>query len=343
MKIFVTGINGFIGSHLLESIIAETDWRVVGFDLSSSNIAAFMDSDRLEFRRGDIFNENEWLEEQVRSCDVVLPLVGIAKPAYYLKRPLLTYELDFEQNLKIVRMCAQHGKRLIFPSTSEVYGMSDSNVLSEDESVLITGPICKMRWIYSCSKQMMDRLIFAYKQERGLRFSIFRPFNWVGPRLDSFADAEARTARSITQMIYDVLHRGQIIAVDGGKNRRSFIWIGDAMGGLMALIADDGRSSDGEIFNIGNPGNNCSIKELAEMIIDVMKEFPQFRGRAERAVIADVAAVDYYGKSYEDLKNRVPSIVKMENLLGWSPRTGMRELVAKTLAYYAELEDAKVD
>lgn len=336
MKMLVTGINGFIGSHLAGAVLEETDWKISGFDLFSDNIGEFLGHKNLEFKRGDLFHETDWLDSQVRECDVVLPLAGIAKPAYYLKKPIWTFELDFEQNLKIVRMCAEHDARLIFPSTSEVYGLSSDSELKESESPLITGSIDKMRWIYSCSKQMMDRMIFAYGQERGLRFSIFRPFNWMGPRLDNFADAKERSARSITQMIYDIIYRGEISIVDGGAHRRSFTWIGDAIEGLMALIANENGKADGEIFNIGNPANNYSIKELAEIIIDEMKHFPEFREMAEKAILADVSAASYYGKHYEDMKNRIPSIEKMRCLLGWRPRTGMREMVRMTLAWYAE-------
>ena len=216
------------------------------------------------------------MEEQVAKSDVVLPFAGIAKPAYYLSHPLWTFELDFEQNLKIVRMCVKHGKRVIFPSTSEVYGLSCDEVLDEDESPLIVGAIGKMRWIYSCGKQMMDRVITACGQEKGLRYTIFRPFNWVGPRLDTLADARERTARSITQIVYDVLEKGEVTLVAGGEQRRSFTWIGDGTDALMAMLRNEGGRADGQIFNVGNPGNNASIRELAETIVDVMKEiFPE--------------------------------------------------------------------
>lgn len=256
MRILVTGINGFIGSHFAEFVLSETGWDIVGLDLSSDNIDSLLANKKLIFKKGDIFKDTDWLEEQVKACDVVLPLAGIAKPAYYLKRPVWTFELDFEQNLRIVRMCVEYGKRLVFPSTSEVYGLSGDEELKEDETSLIAGPIGKMRWIYSCSKQMMDRLIFAYGIERGLRFTVFRPFNWVGPRLDSFRDAEERSARSITQMIYDILYRGEITIIDGGVSRRSFTWVGDAIEGLAAIIEDRDGKADGEIFNIGSPANN---------------------------------------------------------------------------------------
>ena len=139
MKIFVTGVNGFIGSHFLEMALAQTDWEIQGFDLADNNITQFLDNPRFSMKKGDIFKEEAWLNEQIKECDVLLPLIGIARPAYYITRPLWTFELDFEQNLKMVRKCAEYGKRVIFPSTSEVYGMPDPNnkVMDEDNSNLI--------------------------------------------------------------------------------------------------------------------------------------------------------------------------------------------------------------
>ncbi|MCF0248038.1 MAG: bifunctional UDP-4-keto-pentose/UDP-xylose synthase [Synergistes sp.] len=338
MKIFVTGINGFIGTHLLEHILEKRDWSVTGFDIAETNLAPYAGEERFKFFKGDIFADNELLEEQVKAADVVVPLAGIAKPAYYISKPVWTFELDFEQNLKMVRLCAKHGKRIIFPSTSEVYGMSGDDELKEDDSPLITGPIVKMRWIYSCSKQMMDRMIFAYGQEHGLRFTLFRPFNWVGPRLDTFKDAKARRARSVTQMLYDMLYRGKISLVNGGEQRRSFTWIGDGIEGLAAIIENKGRKADGEIFNIGNPTNNYSIKELAEMIVETAKDFPKFRDAAEKTVLDIIPADKYYGKSYDDMRDRRPSVEKAERLLGWRPKTEMIDMLRKTLEWYSENE-----
>lgn len=338
MKILITGVNGFIGTHLMEAVTATTDWQVQGFDIADDNLAPFAENPNFKFHKGDLFKDNDWIEEHIKEADIVLPLAGIAKPAYYLKKPVWTFELDFEQNLKIVRMCTKHKTRIIFPSTSEVYGMSGDGVLKEDESQLITGPIKKMRWIYSCSKQMMDRMIFAYGQEEGLDFTLFRPFNWVGPRLDNFKDAEARTARSGTQMIYDVLYRGKISLVDGGEQRRSFTWIGDGIEGLMAIIENTGGRATGEIFNIGNPANNYSIKEMAEMLITEMKSFPIFREKAEAALLEIIPADAYYGKTYDDMQNRLPSVEKIETLLGWKPKTDMREILHRTILWHAERE-----
>lgn len=331
MKILLLGANGFIGSHLAEAVLRKTDWTLDAFDLHDYNIAAYKGNPSFSFTQGDLFKEDAWLEDRVKEADVVLPFAGIAKPAYYLTRPLWTFELDFEQNLKIIRMCAKTKTRVIFPSTSEVYGLSHNEQLIEDETPLVVGPVSKTRWIYSCSKQMMDRLILAYSQEQKLPYTIFRPFNWIGPRLDTAKDAEERTARSITQMIYDILHRGKISLVDGGTRRRSFTWVGDAMEALLLILHNPGGKADGQVFNIGNPANNASIRALATLIIEEMKAFPAFKEQAEVVKMEDVAASRYYKKGYEDMKNRIPSIAKIKDQLGWQPKTSLRDAIRLTL------------
>ncbi len=335
MNVLILGANGFIGSHLIEGIMEKTDWNVVAFDLAGGNLEKHNNSGRFSFTKGDIFTDDDWMREAIAKSDAVLPLAGIAKPAYYLSKPLWTFELDFEQNLKIVRMCAEAGKRVIFPSTSEVYGMSSDTVLREDESPLVVGPICKMRWIYSCGKQMMDRVIAAYGQEKGLRYTLFRPFNWIGPRLDTFKDAEERTARSITQMVYDILSGRSVTLVNGGGQQRSFTCISDGIDALLAIIGNE-EAAGGRIFNIGNPANNVSIKELAYLVIDVMKTVPSFREAAEKASVAIMPAEEYYGNGYDDMQNRVPSIEAIGQALGWSPKVGLREAVERTILSYAE-------
>ena len=336
MNIFILGANGFIGSHLIGKILDTTSWNVAAFDIDDKNLGSFMKRDRFSFRKGDIFKDDLWIEDQVGKSDVVLPFAGIAKPAYYLSHPLWTFELDFEQNLKIVRWCSQYDKRVIFPSTSEVYGLSSDGVLDEDGSPLIVGPIGKMRWIYSCGKQMMDRVISAYGQEKGLRYTIFRPFNWVGPRLDTLEDARERTARSITQIVHDILYRGTVTLVDGGSQRRSFTWIGDGTDALMAILQNEGGRADGQIFNIGNPENNASIRDLAQMIVDAMKDIPEFAAKAENVRFVSVSAEEYYRNGYDDMRNRVPSIDKMKERLSWTPKVGLQDAVRMTVEQFAK-------
>ena len=339
MDILLLGANGFIGSHLIERILSgkdTSDWNIRAFDIAGDNLSSFSGDSRFSFRQGDIFEDDAWIEQQMKGCDVILPFVGIAKPAYYLSRPLWTFELDFEQNLKIVRMCVHNGKRVIFPSTSEVYGMSPSKTLIEDESPLMVGTINKMRWIYSCCKQMLDRIIVAYGQEKGLKYTIFRPFNWIGARLDTFKDAEERTARSITQIVYDILNNRPITLVNGGEQRRSFTYVSDGVEALVAIIKNINGNADGQIFNIGNPGNNASIKELAYEILKAMKGSgnEMFIKAAEKAEVIARPAEEYYGNGYDDMQDRVPSIENIKRRLGWSPEVGFSEAVRMTVSSY---------
>ncbi|MBL3592695.1 MAG: bifunctional UDP-4-keto-pentose/UDP-xylose synthase [Synergistaceae bacterium] len=330
MKLLILGANGFIGSHLCEAVLEKTDWTVVAHDLAGGNLKTCLGRDRFFLRQGDAFDDLAWIEEQVAACDVVLPLVGVAKPSYYLSRPLWTFELDFELNLKIVRFCVAQGKRVIFPSTSEVYGMSADRILYEDSSPLTVGPIGKMRWIYSCAKQMMDRVIAAYGQEEGLRYTLFRPFNWIGPRLDSFDDARERRARSVTQFVFDILEGRPVTLVNGGGQRRSFTWIGDGIEALLAIVADE-EGADGQIFNIGNPANNRSISELVDHLVAILETFPETAERARQAQIVVQSAETYYGNGYDDMQDRVPSIEKIERRLGWQPKTTLDEALRRTV------------
>ena len=163
-KVLILGVNGFIGNALVRRILDETRWEVFGMDLSANKLEHSLGDPRFHFIEGDIAISKEWIEYHIQKCDVVLPLVAIATPAAYVKRPLRVFELDFEENLRIVRQAFHYGKRVVFPSTSEVYGMCPDPVFDEDRSNLVVGPIAKQRWIYAVSKQLMDRVIAAYGQ-----------------------------------------------------------------------------------------------------------------------------------------------------------------------------------
>src|SRR2546421_2687741 len=209
-RILILGVNGFIGHHLSQRILADTDWEVYGMDMSSDRVTDLMDDPRFRFFEGDITSTKEWIEYHIRKCDVILPLVAIATPATYVREPLKVFELDFEANLPIIRSCVKHGKRVLFPSTSEVYGMCPDPEFDPYASDLVLGPIDKQRWIYSCSKQLMDRVIYAYGSMGQLDFTLFRPFNWIGSGLDSIHTAKEGSSRVITQFFGHIV-RGEPI------------------------------------------------------------------------------------------------------------------------------------
>lgn len=334
MKVLILGINGFIGNALAGAALKQKDWEVIGMDLSDNNLSEILSDDRFHFKKGDIKIDKAWIEEQIKQCDAVLPLVAIATPATYISDPLKVFELDFEANLWIVRKAFEYGKRVVFPSTSEVYGLSPDIPFNEENSRLTLGPVTKPRWIYSCCKQLMDRVILAYAQkDPNTQFSIFRPFNWTGPKLDSIDNPRSRV---LTQFIRNILKGEDISLVDGGGQRRCFIYLDDAIDALLRIIENKNNCADGHIFNIGNPYNDLSIRELAELVIRKVKNFPKYKALAEKVRLVDVPGEKYYGKGYQDMSKRVPDISNAKKYLGWEPTTGMEALIDKTLPYYLE-------
>ena len=331
MNILILGVNGFIGNALTRRILETTDWHVHGMDLSASKLEHSLDHERFHFLEGDITINKEWIEYHVKKCDVVLPLVAIATPAVYVKTPLRVFELDFEENLRVIRQCVKYGKRVVFPSTSEVYGMSPDGEFKEDESSLVLGPINKPRWIYSCCKQLLDRVIAAYGQQEGLSYTLFRPFNWIGPKLDSIDTAKEGSSRVVTQFIVDLVHGNPIRLVDGGAQKRCFTYVEDGIEALMKIIEDKGGVCDRQIFNIGNPANEASIRELAELLSAMFKERRASIPNYAEPSIQGIDAGTYYGSGYQDILTRKPSIEKARRILGWAPRTTLKEALAVTL------------
>ena len=334
-SVLILGVNGFIGSHLSEQLLA-AGYEVYGMDLRATNVEHLLQREGFHFVEGDISINREWVEYHVRKCDVVLPLVAIATPIEYVRNPLRVFELDFEQNLRIVRDCVKYGRRIIFPSTSEVYGMCADESFDEDHSSLVLGPINKQRWIYSCSKQLLDRVIWAYGAKEGLDFTLFRPFNWIGPRLDTLDSARIGSSRAITQLILNLVEGTPIQLVDGGEQKRCFTDVTEGVDCLFRMIDDrEGRSS-GRIVNIGNPENEASIRELAEMIVarfdahPMRHRFPPFAGYRV------IESGRYYGKGYQDVQHRRPSIRNAKRILDWTPSLSTRESVDRTVDWFID-------
>lgn len=334
-SVLILGVNGFIGSHLSEQLLAN-DYTVYGMDLRSTNISHLVDRDGFHYVEGDIAINREWVEYHVRKCDVILPLVAIATPIEYVRNPLRVFELDFEQNLRIVRDCVKYGKRIIFPSTSEVYGMCTDEFFDEDTSPLITGPINKQRWIYSSSKQLLDRVIWAYGSTDDLDFTLFRPFNWIGPRLDTLDAARIGSSRAITQLILNLVEGTPIQLVDGGEQKRCFTDVTEGVDCLFRMIDDTDGRSNGGIFNIGNPDNEASIKELAKMIVARFDQHPLRHRFPPFAGYQVVESGKYYGKGYQDVQHRRPSIKNAARMLDWVPIISTEESVARTVDWFIE-------
>ncbi|HVU16147.1 MAG TPA: bifunctional UDP-4-keto-pentose/UDP-xylose synthase [Candidatus Didemnitutus sp.] len=339
LKVLILGANGFIGSSLTHAILKQKDWEVYGMDVGDHKLGHCLGHPRFKFVEGDVMISREWIEYHVKKCDAVLPLVAIANPTQYVKDPLRVFELDFESNLAVVRQCVKYKKRIIFPSTSEVYGMSPERELDEQTSAMVYGPIEKQRWIYACSKQLLDRVIYAYGVRDGVDYTLFRPFNWIGPKLDNVFEAKEGSSRLFTQFISNVIFEKPIQLVDGGKQTRSFTFIDDGVDALLRIIENKNGRASRQIFNIGNPKNEVSVARLAKLIIAAFREYPEYAEHARNAKVIAVPSGKYFGRYYQDIQKRVPSIGHIRKQLGWQPKVDLTKAIKLTLDYHLANKD----
>ena len=333
-RVLILGVDGFIGNALSERLLESGRYEVHGMDLHSKYVQRLMGTPGFHFDEGDISIHREWIEYHIRKCDIVIPLVAIATPIEYTRNPLRVFELDFEENLRVVRYCVKYDKRVIFPSTSEVYGMCEDTDFDEDDSKLVLGPIRMQRWIYSSCKQLLDRVIWAYGRQKGLKFTLFRPFNWIGPRLDSLMSARIGSSRAITQLILNLVEGTPIQLVDSGNQKRCFTDVSDGVECLYRIIENKGGVCDGQIINIGNPDNEFSIRALAELLVKKFNEHPLKEKFPPFAGLRDVESRAYYGEGYQDMEHRKPSIRNAKRLLDWEPSIALEASVEETLDYF---------
>jgi nucleoside-diphosphate-sugar epimerase len=210
------------------------------------------------------------------------------------------------------------------------------------KSDLVLGPINKPRWIYACSKQLMDRVIAAYGMEHGLDYTLFRPFNWIGEGLDNINTAKEGSSRVITQFLGHIARGEPIKLVDGGAQRRTFTYIDDGIDAMMKIIENENGVASGKIYNIGNPLNNHSVRELAAMMVELALTYAEFHDAARRVRTIDVSSETYYGSGYQDMQHRVPAIDNTRSELGWEPRVGMKDALRLIFdAYRSRIGEAE--
>eukprot|EP00271_Cylindrocystis_brebissonii_P017116 TRINITY_DN4311_c0_g2_i1.p1 TRINITY_DN4311_c0_g2~~TRINITY_DN4311_c0_g2_i1.p1 ORF type:complete len:387 (-),score=69.42 TRINITY_DN4311_c0_g2_i1:28-1188(-) len=352
MSICMIGGGGFIGSHLCEALMWDTQHRVLAVDVYSDKIDHLLRkgqpwSQRIEFHRMNITNDGR-LADLIRRCDMTINLAAICTPADYNTRPLDTIYSNFVDALPVVRLCSDLKKRLMHFSTCEVYGKTLANflppdselrkdpsfhVLKEDESACIYGSVEKQRWSYACAKQLIERLIWGEGAEHGLQFTIVRPFNWIGPRMDFIpgVDGPSDGVPRVLACFSNNLMRGEPLKlVDGGKSQRTFLYIKDAIQAVMRMI-DNPERANHQIFNVGNPGNEATVRELAEEMVEVYEKVSGLPRLSPATV--DVPALEFYGVGYDDSDRRIPDMTIIQRQLEWSPKTPLRNLLESTLAY----------
>jgi UDP-apiose/xylose synthase len=339
--IALLGCGGFIGSHFLDAFLSDPEIRVEGWDWTPAKIQGHMGKPNFRFQAGDIYAQAD-LEQRLAGCDVVVSLAAICNPSQYNTKALDVIDSNFIQARKIADLCAKLGKWLIQFSTSEVYGQTLAHwtdaedarpalyEMDEEETPLLLGPVSSQRWSYACAKQLLERYVYALHKEKGLDFTLIRPFNFLGPRMDFLPGREGEgLPRVLACFTAALLDKKPLPLVDGGSARRTFLAVEEAVQALRLMLEKPGMARN-RIFNLGNPANETTIRGLAELMRKTAAEITGDSGYLSLP-LAEVSALEFYGEGYADSDRRMPRIDKALRLLGWEPRMGLPEILRRTL------------
>ena len=348
MKVLLLGGGGFIGSHIAARLLQSTPHAVWVYDLSLDKLTDSLGHPQLTYIQGDIRSDHARLEELVKDADVVVDLIAYANPALYVAIPLEVYRLNFTENLVIAEYCVKHCKRLIQFSSCEVYGKTVVSLLRdtlpepenpahavfhEDTTALILGPVNKHRWIYSCAKQLLERILHAYGLEHKLNYTIIRPFNFIGPRIDYLPGERDGNPRVFSHFVQALQDGSLMRLVDGGHQQRTYTYIEDAVDCIVRILDNPHEVCNQEIFNIGSPNNEVSIRELALKMRDIYAR-RWWDGKRRLPELVEVAGTDFYGAGYDDSDRRIPDITKATTLLGWKPQYDLDETLEHSMRYW---------
>ncbi|HXG11620.1 MAG TPA: GDP-mannose 4,6-dehydratase [Gemmataceae bacterium] len=312
----VTGGAGFIGSHLVEALLAAGRRVVVIDDLSTgsvSNLERVRDHPHLRIVIDSVANEAR-LAELLREADEVYHLAAVVGVRLVLEEPARTVATNVGPTEALLRHLAEHPRPLFLASTSEVYGKNPNMPLAEDHD-LVLGPTSKGRWIYACSKALDEYLALAYHQRVGLPVIVGRFFNVVGPR------QVGRFGMVLPRFVDQALSGGPLIVYDDGQQVRCFAHVADAVRAILDLMACP--DAFGRVFNLGSD-EPVTIRALAETVVRVVDP---------RLAIEHVPFSQAYAAGFEDIRHRVPDLTRIRATIGYQPRYRLEDIVREVVAW----------
>ena len=314
MKYLITGGAGFIGSHLVEKLIARGD-QVVAFDNLSTGAAINLSGikEKITFQEGNILDNTE-INKLVSESDYVVHLAAALGVFNIVNKPLESLKTNLQGSAVVLEACDKYRKPVLIASTSEIYGKNDKVPLNEKDDRIIGHPL-KSRWSYSEAKAVDESLAYFYYLENELPTRIVRFFNTVGPR------QVGHYGMVVPRFVSAALKDEPLSVYGSGEQIRCFCHVDDAVRALLLVM--DSEKAVGEVFNVGN-NQQITIMELAKKVIELT---------GSSSSIEKIAYEKVYPEGFEDMQRRVPDISKIKQVLGWTPEIMLDQIIKDIAAF----------
>jgi nucleoside-diphosphate-sugar epimerase len=314
LRVLITGGAGFLGSHLADGFLERGD-AVVALDSGSqAKVRHLLTHPRFRLIVESVMDA-EIVEALAGQVDLVYHLAGVVGVEHYVGDPYQVLNININGTQNVLRAALKHGKRVVFASTSEVYGRNPAVPWREDADRVL-GPSTIERWCYATSKTASEHFCLAYRR-LGLPVTILRYFNVYGPRLD-----QLDVGRVVTIFRGQLLRGEPLTLIGDGSQTRCFTYVADAVRATMA--AGVLAAAEGQVINVGTD-EETSIRRLAELMIEIA---------GGPSVLRCVTQESVYGNGYEDVSRRVPDLTRMVDILGVRAETRLADGLARTIAWF---------
>ncbi len=320
LTIGVTGAAGFIGSHLCERLLSE-GFKVIAVDDfskgSQENIESLKSNNNFSFKKLDITDSNK-VRKVFKNVEIIVHLAAAKIPRYGGRDATLITNTKGTEN--ILETAKSNHSKVIFISTSDVYGKNPKLPFSEEGDLVLGSPEVA-RWAYAASKIFDEHLCFAYWEEHKVPFIILRLFGVYGPK-------QHRTWWGGPQALFiDKIVAEEEIEIHGdGYQTRTFVYVDDVVDAIVKSILS--QKANNQIINIGTT-EEISIIDLAKLIAKLLKKPLKLK---------KVSYQSFTGKRYEDVLRRIPTIRKAKILLDWQPKVSLIEGLKKTIEWHKEIK-----
>lgn len=310
MKILITGGAGFVGSHLADKLIGKGHEITVIDDLSTgrySNVEHLEGDPNFRLIIDTVLNQ-DLMEELIRETDRVYHMASAVGVRLIMEQPVKTIETIFHGTDVVLKFCSRYRKRVLIPSTSEVYGKGASIPFCEEDD-LLTGATDKHRWAYACAKTLDEFLALAHWKETRLPVVVVRLFNTVGPR------QTGQYGMVVPRFVHSAIKNEAITVFGDGTQQRCFGHVLDVVEGLSKLL--ESPRCFGQVINLGND-EEVSILGLAQKAIELT---------GSKSEIRFIPYEEAYGDGFEDMRRRVPGLDKAKRLIGYQPTRSLSDII----------------